>query len=98
MKALGSGLGVQVAVVVGGVDMMTQSLVLAKKPHVVIGEEGGGGWDRGGVDMMTQTLVLAKKPHVVIGEEGGDRGGVMIKLYRVSFSYSRTISGSPGEY
>lgn len=68
MKALGSGLGVQVAVVVGGVDM------------------------------MTQTLVLAKKPHVVIGEEGGDRGGVMIKLYRVSFSYSRTISGSPGEY
>lgn len=26
------------AVVVGGIDMMSQSLVLAKKPHVVIGE------------------------------------------------------------
>ncbi len=25
------------AVVVGGIDMMTQALVLAKKPHVVIG-------------------------------------------------------------
>ena len=26
------------AVIVGGVDMMTQSLALAKKPHIVIGE------------------------------------------------------------
>ena len=25
------------AVVVGGIDMMTQALVLAKKPHIVIG-------------------------------------------------------------
>lgn len=28
------------AVIVGGIDMMTQSLMLAKKPHIVIGE-----WD-----------------------------------------------------
>ena len=40
MKALGSGLGVQCAVIVGGVDMMTQALALAKKPHIVIGEKG----------------------------------------------------------
>ncbi len=26
------------AVVVGGIDMMSQALVLAKKPHVVIGK------------------------------------------------------------
>ena len=44
MKALGSGLGVQCAVIVGGVDMMTQALVLAKKPHVVIGEGVSGWW------------------------------------------------------
>ena len=29
------------AVVVGGVDMMTQALMLAKKPHVVIGMATG---------------------------------------------------------
>ena len=37
-EALGGGIGVKCAVVVGGVDMMTQSLALAKKPHIVIGE------------------------------------------------------------
>ena len=26
------------AVVVGGIDMMTQSLALAKKPHIIIGK------------------------------------------------------------
>ena len=26
------------AVIVGGIDMMSQSMVLAKKPHIVIGE------------------------------------------------------------
>ena len=36
--ALGAGIGVKCGVVVGGVDMVTQALVLAKKPHVVIGE------------------------------------------------------------
>lgn len=37
VEALGSGIGVRAAVVVGGIDMMTQALVLAKKPHVIIG-------------------------------------------------------------
>ena len=27
-----------VAVIVGGIDTMTQSLMLAKKPHIIIGE------------------------------------------------------------
>lgn len=31
------------AVIVGGIDMMTQSLMLAKKPHIVIGKANE--WD-----------------------------------------------------
>ena len=38
-EALGAGIGVKCTVIVGGVDMMTQSLSLAKKPHLVIGKE-----------------------------------------------------------
>eukprot|EP00741_Cyanophora_paradoxa_P015076 tig00020848_g14547.t1 len=39
-EALGSGIGVKCAVVVGGIDMMTQAITLAKKPHVVIATPG----------------------------------------------------------
>ncbi|KAG8138043.1 hypothetical protein E2320_003974 [Naja naja] len=35
-EALGSSIGVQSTVIVGGIDMMSQSLALAKKPHVII--------------------------------------------------------------
>ncbi|KAK2917211.1 hypothetical protein QQF64_026262 [Cirrhinus molitorella] len=38
--ALGSSIGVKTAVVVGGIDTMSQALVLAKKPHVVIATPG----------------------------------------------------------
>ena len=37
---LGSSIGVKCAVIVGGMEMMTQSLTLAKKPHVVIATPG----------------------------------------------------------
>ncbi|KAI2666853.1 putative ATP-dependent RNA helicase DDX47 [Labeo rohita] len=37
-EALGSSIGVKTAVIVGGIDTMSQALVLAKKPHVVIGK------------------------------------------------------------
>eukprot|EP00050_Salpingoeca_kvevrii_P022454 m.126665 g.126665 ORF g.126665 m.126665 type:complete len:448 (-) comp9711_c0_seq2:113-1456(-) len=37
---LGAGIGLKTAVVVGGVDMMSQSLALAKKPHVIIATPG----------------------------------------------------------
>lgn len=36
----GSGIGVKCAVVVGGIDMMSQSIILAKKPHIVIATPG----------------------------------------------------------
>ncbi|XP_046580670.1 probable ATP-dependent RNA helicase DDX47 isoform X1 [Haliotis rubra] len=39
-EALGAGIGVKTAVVVGGIDMMTQALMLAKKPHVIIATPG----------------------------------------------------------
>uniref|UniRef100_A0A8C8M998 RNA helicase n=1 Tax=Oncorhynchus tshawytscha TaxID=74940 RepID=A0A8C8M998_ONCTS len=39
-EALGSSIGVKTAVIVGGIDMMSQSLVLAKKPHIVIATPG----------------------------------------------------------
>ncbi|XP_047144372.1 probable ATP-dependent RNA helicase DDX47 isoform X1 [Hydra vulgaris] len=39
-EALGSSIGIKCAVIVGGVDLMTQSLALTKKPHIVIATPG----------------------------------------------------------
>lgn len=39
-EALGAGIGVKCAVIVGGMDMMAQSLMLAKKPHILIATPG----------------------------------------------------------
>jgi len=38
--ALGSSVGVKCCVIVGGMDMMSQALVLAKKPHILIATPG----------------------------------------------------------
>ncbi|BGP36051.1 ribosomal RNA processing protein [Rhodotorula toruloides] len=38
--ALGSGIGVRVAAVVGGMDTMAQQVALAKKPHIVVATPG----------------------------------------------------------
>lgn len=37
---LGSSIGVKCAVIVGGMDMMSQALLLAKKPHILIATPG----------------------------------------------------------
>ncbi|XP_022916654.1 ATP-dependent RNA helicase DDX47 [Onthophagus taurus] len=39
-EALGTSIGVKCAVIVGGMDMMSQALVLAKKPHILIATPG----------------------------------------------------------
>lgn len=39
-EALGSVIGVKCAVAVGGVDMVAQAIMLAKRPHVVVGTPG----------------------------------------------------------
>uniref|UniRef100_F1L6E3 RNA helicase n=1 Tax=Ascaris suum TaxID=6253 RepID=F1L6E3_ASCSU len=38
--ALGASIGLLVAVIVGGVDMVTQALALAKRPHVIVATPG----------------------------------------------------------
>ncbi|VDM65253.1 unnamed protein product [Strongylus vulgaris] len=39
-EALGAGIGLLVAVIVGGVDMTTQAFALAKRPHVIVATPG----------------------------------------------------------
>lgn len=39
-KALGSSIGIKTCVIVGGVDMMGQSIILAKKPHIIVATPG----------------------------------------------------------
>ncbi|XP_046854622.1 probable ATP-dependent RNA helicase DDX47 [Xenia sp. Carnegie-2017] len=39
-EALGSLIGVKCAVIIGGIDMMSQSLALAKKPHIIVATPG----------------------------------------------------------
>jgi len=39
-EALGAGIGVKCAIVIGGVDPMAQAILLGKKPHVIIGTPG----------------------------------------------------------
>ncbi|XP_017785599.1 PREDICTED: probable ATP-dependent RNA helicase DDX47 [Nicrophorus vespilloides] len=39
-EALGSAIGVKCAVIVGGMDMMSQAIILAKKPHIIIATPG----------------------------------------------------------
>ena len=40
VDALGSGIGVSTCVLVGGIDMIHQSIALAKKPHVIVATPG----------------------------------------------------------
>lgn len=39
-EALGSSMGVRCAVIVGGMDLMSQKVALAKKPHIVVATPG----------------------------------------------------------
>ncbi|KAL2336707.1 hypothetical protein Fmac_011153 [Flemingia macrophylla] len=39
-EALGSEIGVQCAVLVGGIDMVQQSIKIAKQPHIIVGTPG----------------------------------------------------------
>uniref|UniRef100_A0A8R1TPU3 RNA helicase n=1 Tax=Onchocerca volvulus TaxID=6282 RepID=A0A8R1TPU3_ONCVO len=39
-EALGASIGILIAVIVGGVDMVTQALALAKRPHVIVATPG----------------------------------------------------------
>merc|ERR1719234_1481212 len=39
-EALGAGIGVKCAVVVGGMDMVSQAIILAKRPHIIVATPG----------------------------------------------------------
>ncbi|XP_060562332.1 probable ATP-dependent RNA helicase DDX47 [Ruditapes philippinarum] len=39
-EALGSTIGIKCCVIVGGIDMMNQALMLAKKPHIIVATPG----------------------------------------------------------
>jgi ATP-dependent RNA helicase DDX47/RRP3 len=39
-EALGSGINVRCAVLVGGIDLMDQTVALAKRPHIIVGTPG----------------------------------------------------------
>ena len=39
-EALGSGIGAKTVVLLGGVDMMAQAVLLAKKPHIIVATPG----------------------------------------------------------
>ncbi|WVR07724.1 ATP-dependent rRNA helicase RRP3 [Kwoniella sp. DSM 27419] len=40
VTALGAGIGVRAATIVGGMDMMSQSIALSKRPHVIVATPG----------------------------------------------------------
>ena len=40
IEALGSNIGVTSAIIIGGVDMITQQIALSKKPHIIIASPG----------------------------------------------------------
>lgn len=40
ITSLGAPLGVRTATIVGGMDMMSQSIALSKRPHVVVATPG----------------------------------------------------------
>ena len=63
-EALGSGIGVKCAVLVGGIDMMAQAIALAKRPHVVVGTPGRV------VDHLSNTKGFSLKAlkHLVLDE------------------------------
>lgn len=40
LLTIGASIGVKCAVIVGGMDMVTQALALSKKPHIIIATPG----------------------------------------------------------
>lgn len=40
VESLGSLIGVRCAVIVGGMDMMSQAIALSKKPHIIVATPG----------------------------------------------------------
>ncbi|EIE25544.1 DEAD-domain-containing protein [Coccomyxa subellipsoidea C-169] len=63
-EALGAGIGVRCAVLVGGIDMMAQAIALGKRPHIIVGTPGRV------VDHLSNTkgFTLKALRHLVLDE------------------------------
>lgn len=66
-EALGGGMGVKTAVIVGGMDMMSQALTLARKPHILIATPGRL------VDHLSNTKGFNLKPLKFLVMDEADR-------------------------
>ena len=66
-EALGAGIGVKCGVLVGGIDMMAQSIQLGKRPHVIVGTPGRV------VDHLTNTKGFSLKQLQVLCLDEADR-------------------------
>eukprot|EP00195_Chlamydomonas_chlamydogama_P017452 CAMPEP_0202915222 /NCGR_PEP_ID=MMETSP1392-20130828/65101_1 /ASSEMBLY_ACC=CAM_ASM_000868 /TAXON_ID=225041 /ORGANISM="Chlamydomonas chlamydogama, Strain SAG 11-48b" /LENGTH=392 /DNA_ID=CAMNT_0049607155 /DNA_START=25 /DNA_END=1200 /DNA_ORIENTATION=- len=64
VEALGAGIGVKTAVLVGGIDMMAQAIALGKRPHIIVGTPGRV------VDHLSNTKGFSLKAlkHLVLDE------------------------------
>jgi ATP-dependent RNA helicase DDX47/RRP3 len=60
-EALGAGIGVRSAVLVGGIQMMAQAVALGRRPHIVVGTPGRV------VDHLSNTKVRQPMPAVARG-------------------------------
>lgn len=66
-EALGSGIGLKCTVLVGGVDMMSQAIALAKRPHVLVATPGRL------LDHLTNTKGFSLRPLKYLVLDEADR-------------------------
>ena len=98
-KALGTTIGIKTCVIVGGVDMMGQSILLAKKPHIIVATPGRL------VDHLRKTkgfslrtleyLVLDEADRILNMDFEVDLGEILkvIPRKRRTFLFSATMTG-----
>lgn len=75
MEALGSGIGVRVAVLVGGMDMVSQAVALGKRPHILVCTPGRL------VDHLENTKGFSMRALKMLVLDEADRLLDMVKYY-----------------
>lgn len=97
-EALGAGIGVKCAVIVGGMDMMTQSIALAKKPHIIIATPGrlvDHLENTKGFSLKTIRYLVMDEADRILNmdfEEDVDKMLKVIPRDRVTYLYSATMT------
>jgi len=97
-EALGATIGVKCAVIVGGMDMMTQSIALAKKPHIIIATPGrlvDHLENTKGFTLKTIKYLVMDEADRILNmdfEEDVDKMLKVIPKERVTYLYSATMT------